>query len=143
MTEATLLELPCVCANVRRAARVLTNVYEEALRSFQLSSSQLTILQVLWRAGELSQGALGQALAMNSTTLTRTLRTMVRAGWIQTGQGTDRREKRLRLSAAGRRLLQRALPAWERAQRKVLRKFGQQRWAALHTLLHQLTTTTH
>src|SRR5438270_5043887 len=93
--------LPCMCANVRRAARALTQRYDDALRPLGLTITQFTILQALSLAGEPTQGELGELLAMDSTTLTRTLAIMSRNGWIGKHYGADRRERRLRLTRAG------------------------------------------
>ena len=67
---------------MRRASRALTQLYEDSLRPLGLRGSQFTILQTLSLAGEVSQGELGQMLAMDSTTLTRTLAIMSRRGWV-------------------------------------------------------------
>ena len=72
-----LPNLPCMCSSIRRASRALTQMYEQALRPLGLRSSQFTILQVLSRAGEVLQGQLGEMLAMDSTTLTRTVDTHI------------------------------------------------------------------
>src|SRR5260370_41963200 len=72
--------LPCMCASFRRASRTLTQLYDEALRPVGLRATQFTILQALFLAGEVSQGGLAQILAMDSTTLTRTLRIMAGRG---------------------------------------------------------------
>jgi DNA-binding MarR family transcriptional regulator len=134
-----MLKLPCLCANLRRAARAITQAYEGALRPFGLSASQLTILQVLQRAGDLSQGQLGDVLVMDSTTLTRTLEIMSRQGWITKRKGRDRRERLLSLAKAGREKLGRAEPAWEAAQAAVQRQFGGEHWNALQQLSNELT----
>ena len=97
-----LPDLPCLCANLRRAARALTQIYEEALRPVGLRGSQFTILQTLSLAGELTQGQMAHILAMDSTTLTRTLAIMERQGWIARREGADRREWRIQLSKPGR-----------------------------------------
>ena len=73
MKPDSLPDLPCLCASLRRASRALTQLYDEALRPLRLRGSQFTILQALLLVGEVSQGELGQMLAMDSTTLTRTL----------------------------------------------------------------------
>ena len=101
MSQSFIPELPCMCANFRRTARALTQMYEEALRPLGLRATQFTILQALERAGEVSQGRLGEMLAMDSTSLTRTLALMARKGWIAEKRGEDRRERRIRLSIAG------------------------------------------
>src|SRR5579862_9960268 len=109
-------ELPCLCANFRRTVRALTQVYEEALRPLGLRGTQFTILQALSLAGEVPQGELGRILAMDSTTLTRTLEIMRRRGWIATRYGRDRRERWLSLAKPGEAELKRALPHWEKVQ---------------------------
>src|SRR6266481_7002093 len=103
--------LACVPVFVGR--RALTKLYDEALRPAGLRVTQFAILQAFSLAGEVSQGQLAQILAMDSTTLTRTLRIMEREGWIAERRGEDRRERLLRLAKAGRYQFNRALPSWE------------------------------
>ncbi len=136
----TIPKLPCTCATLRRASRALTQFYQEALRPVGLRSSQLSVLQVLARAGERTQGELGRILAMDSTTLTRTLAIMVRQGWIAKQRGEDRREWRFRLAPAGKTRLEAALPHWEQVQETLRRKLGRERWNALLTLADDVTT---
>lgn len=139
MDPSFLPVLPCMCGSFRRTSRALTQVYEEAIRPFGLRASQLSILQVLSRAGEVSQGQLGQMLAMDSTSLTRTLAIMIRQGWIAERRGKDRRERRLRLAKSGEKLLQRALPDWDKVQSKLRRQLGDETWNNLLQLTRQVT----
>jgi DNA-binding MarR family transcriptional regulator len=139
-TNRTLPDLLCLCGNFRRASRALTQLYDDALRPTGLRATQFTILQVLSRAGELFQGELGQILAMDSTTLTRTLRIMSREGWIAERRGDDRRERWLRLAKAGRDQLNRALSRWEKVQAQLKRQLGEKRWHDLHQLTNEITT---
>ena len=134
-----LPNLPCMCSSVRRASRALTQLYEQALRPLGLRSTQFTILQVLSRAGEVSQGHLGEKLAMDSTTLTRTLDIMLRQGWVAERRGEDRRQRWLRLAKAGRAELDRALPVWEKVQTQLKCELGEQSWKQLFQLADQLT----
>ena len=78
MNKSLVPPLPCFCASLRRASRALTQVYEQALRPLGLRGTQFTVLQALSLAGEVPQGELGRILAMDSTTLTRTLEIMRR-----------------------------------------------------------------
>jgi DNA-binding MarR family transcriptional regulator len=126
MTQIPLPMLPCMCGSFRRTSRALTHLYEEALRPLELRATQLTILQALSLAGEVSQGQLGEMLAMDSTSLTRTLAIMRRKGWIAERRGEDRRERRLRLANAGEVKLRRALPVWEKVQSRLRRQLGEQ-----------------
>jgi DNA-binding MarR family transcriptional regulator len=139
-THHELPILPCMCASFRRASRALTQLYDEALRPVGLRATQFTILQALSLAGEVSQGGLAQILAMDSTTLTRTLRIMGREGWIAERRGEDRRERLLRLAKAGRHQFKRALPSWEKAQAQLGRQLGDKRWHALMKLTNEVTT---
>src|SRR5213080_2504071 len=72
--------LPCACANMRRAARAVTQLYDAALRPSGLRITQFTLLRALARAGgPMTQDALGELLAVDSTTLSRTLRQLERS----------------------------------------------------------------
>jgi len=138
-----LPKLPCLCANLRRAARALTQRYEKALEPAGLSATQLTILQVLARVGEVTQGKLGEMLAMDSTSLTRTLAVMRKKGneWIAERRGEDRRERWLRLSAAGVKQLRRAEPVWEEVQSQMKQELGEEDWNQLMQLTYRVTET--
>ena len=139
MTTTPLPDLPCLCANLRRAARALTQIYEEALRPVGLRGSQFTILQTLSLASELTQGQMAHVLAMDSTTLTRTLAIMERNGWISRREGADRREWRIQLAKAGKAKFERALPQWKKAQALVRRKLGERRWDEAMKLSNDVT----
>ena len=132
--------LPCMCATLRRCARAMTQHYEDALRPWGLRGTQFTILQALELAGEVSQGELGKILAMDSTTLTRTLEIMARQGWVTKRSGRDRRERRLRLAKAGQLQLKRALPAWQRVQSRLRQRLGEEFWGRLMTLTNEVTS---
>ena len=131
-----------MCGSFRRTARALTQMYEEALRPLELRSTQFTILQALELAGEVSQRRLGEMLAMDSTSLTRTLAIMRRAGWVSEQRGEDRRERRIRLSSAGKAKLMRAWPVWEKVQTRLRRKLGNEKWESLLQLTHHVTEIT-
>ena len=139
MNQTPLPPLPCMCASLRRTSRALTQLYEQALRPLGLRATQLTILQVLSRSGEVSQGRLGEMLAMDSTSLTRTLGIMRRQGWIAERRGADRRKRWLRLAKAGEGELRRALPVWEKVQSRLHRQLGDKAWNSLLRLTHEIT----
>jgi len=132
--------LACMCASLRRASRVLTQHYDEVLRPLGLRATQFTVLQALSLVGEVSQGKLGEILAMDSTTLTRTLEIMCGHGWIVKRYGKDRRERRLRLSKAGEAQLNCALPSWQEVQERLRRRLGNRRWDNLMNLTNEVTS---
>ena len=134
-----MFALFCMCASFRRASRVLTQHYDTALRPLGLRATQFTLLQALSLAGEVSQGTLGEILAIDSTTLTRTLAIMGRRGWIASRSGKDRRERWLSVSKGGRAEFKRALPHWERVQRELRGRLGNKQWNKLLNLTNQVT----
>ena len=98
--------------------------YDEGLRPVGLRATQFTVLQALSLAGEVSQRDLGQLLAMDSTTLTRTLEILGGHGWIAKRRGQDRREWRMRLSKSGEAQLKRTLPYWQKVQGRLRAQLG-------------------
>jgi DNA-binding MarR family transcriptional regulator len=139
MSTQSLPKLPCLCANFRRAARSLTQLYEEALRPLRLRTTQFTLLQALELAGEVTQGQLCHLLSMDSTTLTRTLEILARRGWIAKRSGKDRRERLISLAARGKEQLRRATPAWEAVQQRVRQQLPQGHWDRLMRTTYELT----
>ena len=131
MARESLPLLACACASLRRTARVVTQLYETELQGTGLRATQFTLLQALEQFGVASQGALGRLLALDATTLSRTLPPLERAGWIRAAAGRDRREVRWSLTPAGRRRLAGALPAWERAQERLRTGLPAKHWRML------------
>lgn len=140
MSKPSIPVLPCMCASFRRSARALSQHYDEALRPLGLRATQFTVLQALSLVGEVSQGELGKILAMDSTTLTRTLEIMGRHGWIAKRHGEDRRERWLGLAKAGEAQLSRALPYWQKVQARLRRQLGDERWDNLMNLTNEVTS---
>ena len=133
MSFDPLPELACLCASLRRAARSVTKLYERQLRT---SVSQFTVLYVLDRQS-LIQTQIADLLALDRTTLTRTLAMMGRRRLIRGAPGKDRREYRWSITAAGRRVLEGARRGWEGIQKRFRERLGEQRW---ELLLEELTT---
>jgi DNA-binding MarR family transcriptional regulator len=129
-----------MCANLRRAARAITQMYDIVLRPHGLRVTQFTVLQALGLARELSQGELAALLAMDSTSLTRTLEILRRHGWVTKSHGKDRRERRLQLTQSGTYRLRRALPYWKKAQKSLGHRLGDARWRSLLKLSHEVAS---
>jgi DNA-binding MarR family transcriptional regulator len=138
MSKPAIIPLACLCSSFRRASRVLTQHYEIAMRSLGLKATQFTLLQALTHTGEVSQGRLGEILAIDSTTLTRTLAILEVRGWVVSRPGQDRRERLLSLSKAGKAEYKRALPHWEKVQQELRARFGDKRWNELLNLTNQV-----
>lgn len=134
-TETTMPAMPCVCANLRRAARSITRLYNHELRSEKIEVTQFTLLMALERTGDISQGKLGRLVGLDSTTLTRMLKPLNKQGWIQEQEGEDRRVRIIRLTTTGRAKLQHGLPHWKRAQACIEGALGEPSMKKLETLL--------
>lgn len=111
----------CLCLAARRRARAVTRVYEEKLRPHGLRATQFSALAALALKGPTPIGALADSLVLERTTLTRGAALMAKKGWLDVASSADGRERRLRLTAAGRRKLEAAFPAWSEAQEMVRR----------------------
>lgn len=142
-TSANLAEIAtsCTCANVRKAARVITQYYDEALQPSGLRATQFTLLVALARAGTLPLTRLAEELVMDRTTLTRNLKPLENAGFIAIDEGSDRRTRMIRPTPQGLHTLALALPAWRQAQDRVMNLLGAQRWHSLYTALEETAAT--
>jgi len=130
--------LVCACANLRRATRAVTQIYEEEFRPSKLRITQFSILKALSTVPEARQGGLAYAMGLDSTTLTRTLALLRRQGYVGVQHGRDRRERILTLTDKGRLKVEQLTPHWERAQKRVREAMGKE-YDQLQGLLHQLT----
>lgn len=137
-----VLPLPCLCASLRRAARAVSQLYDADLRAAKMRTTQHTLLQVLLAREGITQKELGERLALDSTTLSRTLRPLEQRGWIRSLPGEDRRERRLALTPAGRRQLERARPHWQRAQERLRKRLGAAEWNQVMAALVRVTGAT-
>ena len=131
--------LPCACANLRRATRAVTRFYDRELREAGIEPTQYSLLMALHIKGEITQGALGALLALDSTTLTRVLKPLIARGWITERPGQDRRQRLLQLTGAGRRKYDQAEGHWSRAQDKLKASMGEPDWSEMGTLLARVT----
>src|SRR5438876_11565211 len=102
--------LQCNCSTLRSATRVLTQAYDEVLRPSGLRTTQFSILARLAGVGPVPLSELAELLAMDRTTLARNLRPLEREDFLRLEVGSDRRERLIHLTPAGRRALARAMP---------------------------------
>jgi DNA-binding MarR family transcriptional regulator len=140
--RSELATLVCACANLRRAARALSRLYEEALAPVDLSSTQMTVIMFLGRRGPMPLSDLADALAMDRTSLYRALRPLDRRELVRIRATADRRAKEVLLTVDGERYLARAMPHWQRAQDQFIERFGRAAWERLHRSLTRVVAVT-
>jgi DNA-binding MarR family transcriptional regulator len=110
----------CLCLHLQRAARVLARRFDEALRPFDLTNGQFSLLNSLNRPEPPSMAPVANLLAMDRTTLTAALKPLERRGLVEIKQDPqDRRSRTLQLTEEGRRLLARAVPVWQKTHRAI------------------------
>src|SRR5882762_9402789 len=119
---------PCVCNTLRMASRAVTQLYDDDLRPSGLRVTQYSILAMIARTGEANLRQLEDMLAIDQTTLTRSLNLLERDRMIERVPHPDGRIKAMRLTRKGRRVLNVARPLWAQAQDKVLRDPGTRVW---------------
>ncbi|NHH82339.1 MarR family winged helix-turn-helix transcriptional regulator [Burkholderia gladioli] len=116
----------CYCTQFRRSANALTSVYDDALRPAGLKITQFSLLRALERLGAATYTEIAAEAALDKTTISRNLKILIEAGWVDTSADEDARFKVARLSKRGVAKLRGAEPYWREAQDKVedeVRKF--------------------
>ncbi|MGH6725289.1 MAG: MarR family winged helix-turn-helix transcriptional regulator [Pseudolabrys sp.] len=106
----------CLCLHVQRAARALARRFDEVFRPLGLTQGQFSLLTSLNRPEPPSIGSVAALLAMDRTTLTAALKPLQRRRLVKIAvDKNDRRGRRLIITPAGRSLLRKAFPLWQRA----------------------------
>ena len=119
-TTPDLIAQGCIGVRMRLLNRVVTRIYDDALRPLGMKTSQLNILVVTARLGLVRPAQISSRLKMEISTVSRNVDRMRARGWIEViDDEKDARAHQLRLSVEGERLLEEARPAWEEAQQKI------------------------
>ena len=132
----------CVCGSLRKAARAVTQVYDQVLRPTGLRVTQFGILGTTMAMEPVTVTRLAGATVTDRTTLTRNLKLLEKAGLIRVDSGNDRREREVTLTARGREAVIKAYPLWQEAQRHLLKGLGEERWKALREDLAAVVSLT-
>ncbi|GAB7538230.1 MarR family winged helix-turn-helix transcriptional regulator [Burkholderia sp. 3C] len=116
----------CYCTQFRRSANALTGIYDDALRPVGLKITQFSLLRALERLEAATYTEVAVEVALDKTTISRNLKLLIDAGWVEVTPEADARVKVARLSKRGAAKLRSAEPYWRRAQKRVegeVRKF--------------------
>ena len=128
----------CACFNLRKVARLVTQIFDRHLAEYGLKSTQFTLLVATALGRSASLTRLSQALAMDRTTVTRNLRPLAKEGLVWIGLGSNMRTRSVTLTAKGEALLQLGIEPWQRAQGEIVLAFGEDRWGRLLADLNQM-----
>lgn len=123
----------CLLTRTRQISRVLTAIYDEALRPFGVNAPQFSLLVLIVEHGPLSRSDLGRKNHHDRSTLTRNLQPLISQGWVSEGfPGDDCRSRPLSVTQDGKALLRSAASAWSAAQAKARAVLGE---AGANTLM--------
>jgi len=128
----------CASFNFRRTARAVTRLFDEALQETGIRSTQFAVLVGIAKEQPVPVGALGEVLALDSTTLTRSLRVLKNDGLIDISDRGVKRQRFLTLTAKGEQILARSLPAWRAAQTRFVKMIGDKHWGELRNELERI-----
>jgi len=114
----------CVAVRLRMLNRIVTNIYDDALRSLDLKVSQMNILVAAAKTGTARPVDVCEHLHLDVSTLSRNVERMKARGWLEVVPDADGRSQPFRLTTKGRKLLEKAIPAWSEAQERVQKALG-------------------
>jgi len=135
-TEAMEMGKSCVCFTTRKAARCVTQFYDDMLKPIELRSTQLILLNSIRILGPVSIKRLAKAVVMDRSALARNLKPLDKQGLIRIERGEDLRKRVVTLTELGLEKATEAFPLWERAQTEVQNKLGRE---GLDTLFASLS----
>ena len=114
----------CIAVRMRMLNRVITNIYDDALRPLDLKVSQMNVLVAAAKMGTARPAAVCERLHLDVSTLSRNVERMKGRGWLEVVPDEDGRSQPFRLTPQGRKLLEKAVPAWSAAQQQVKQLLG-------------------
>ena len=139
-TSVETIATSCVAKQLRLLNRVVTKIYDDALRPLDLKVSQMNILVAAAKMGTARPSDVCAHLHLDVSTLSRNVERMKARGWLEVVPDEDGRAQPFRLTPQGRTLLEQAVPAWSKAQQQVKKVLGDEFVEQLHqTMKHALT----
>jgi DNA-binding MarR family transcriptional regulator len=132
------LQGPCACTALRKAARAVSRVYDEALAGRGMSTAQFAILRHVGRGEPLALSRLAEQLAMDRTSLYRALAPLEAKGWVAVAPGAGK-SRLASLTAGGREAMRSAEGDWQHVQARITGAMGEAQWTALESALRTIT----
>jgi DNA-binding MarR family transcriptional regulator len=124
-------------AQVRRANRSISRLYNLVLSSRGLTATQYVLLQSIAATREISQLQLSEKLSAASTTLSRRLSCLRKKGLVDLHLGA-RGSRIYTLTPAGRALLNSTSLQWESAQHRLRAALGDNNWQVFSLLCNRV-----
>jgi DNA-binding MarR family transcriptional regulator len=125
----------CTNFKLRQLVRRVSQHYDAEVGKAGLKTTQYSLLSHVLRLGPIRPGDLAVAMTMDASTLTRNLKPLVAAGWLELSAGEDGRSRLVRITPAGRDRRAEAQRHWKAAQQGLNQRLGMDRVRALHALV--------
>jgi DNA-binding MarR family transcriptional regulator len=127
----------CISTRVRQLSRIITRVYDDALRPLGITVSQFTLLTQLAQQDGITAVEIGHSLDIEKSTLSRNLKRLLALGLLTMDPPAGRRGRGLHLTPKGQDVIQKAYPVWKDAQTRAVRVMGPESRSTLDGLLVQ------
>jgi DNA-binding MarR family transcriptional regulator len=127
----------CTNFKLRQLLRRVSQQYDAELAKAGLKTTQYSLLSHVLKLGPIRPGDLARAMTMDASTLTRNLRPLIAAGWIELAAGTDARSRQVLITDAGRARREEAKAHWRAAQEALNAALGVDRVLALHAVIDE------
>ena len=139
--DAILAEITqgCLLTRTRRLSRLVTNTYDQALRSFGVNAPQFSLLVLISKFGPASRAEIGRVNYQDRSTLTRNLALLLAEGWVRETPTEGGRSRPIEISTKGRQLLALAAPAWRDAQAEVRNLIGEEAAAKILSVVDAIS----
>jgi len=118
----------CVSYNLRKASRIVSKLYTREMRSAPVRGPQFSLMMMIARRQSPTISELARDTGADRTTMTRNLDQLEKKGLIRVTQGKNMRTKAVELAPKGKVALERSISYWQKAQAKVLKALGEERW---------------
>ncbi|WP_372366056.1 MarR family winged helix-turn-helix transcriptional regulator [Candidatus Uabimicrobium sp. HlEnr_7] len=130
----------CVCFNVRKISRLVTQVYDEAFRSTGFKATQIAVLFSVSDLSPITISQLAQAMTTDRTTISRNLKPLQREHLVLIKPGEDKRQKNIHITTKGKKLVEEILPLWKKCQQKLFSAIGDERLAKILSELADISS---
>lgn len=114
----------CVASRVRQLSRIVTRLYDDAMRPLGITASQFTLLTQLGQQDGITAVEIGFSLDIEKSTLSRNLKRLLALGMIEMDPPAGRRGRGLHLTPKGQVTIKEAYPVWREAQQRALAILG-------------------
>ena len=135
VTQPPVQPQGCTNFKLRQLVRRVSQHYDLEMARIGLKTTQYSLLSHVLKLGPIRPGELAQAMTMDASTLTRNLKPLITAGWVELHAGADGRSRSVSITPAGRDKRIEAQRRWRVAQESINALLGVERVAALHALV--------